>query len=188
LDVATLDGAIEQAENYDHTVQLVRTRKANVISRGKVGSEFQAQQMARLAQWARLAQMARLAQWARQQAPLAQQQVPLAQQQVPLARQQVPLAQQQVPLAQQQVPLAQQQVPLPVLELSVPVLSVLELSVLSQVIPQMESPEALKFRPSRHRCSCCWSQKCRLECPKHPLCTSVQPAPKRKSTAIPRPP
>jgi hypothetical protein len=159
LDGATLDGAIEQAENYDHKVQLVRTRKAKVISRGKVGSEFQAQQMARLAQWARLTQ------WAKQQAPLARQQVPL-------------------PALELELPVLE----LSVLELSVLELPVLELPVLSQVIPQMESPEALKFRPSRHRCSCSWSQKCRLECPEHPLCTSVQPAPKRKSTAIPRPP
>jgi hypothetical protein len=77
---------------------------------------------------------------------------------------------------------------LPVLELPVLELPVLELPVLSQVIPQMESPEALKFRPSRHRCSCSWSQKCRLECPEHPLYTSVQPTLRRKSTAIPRPP
>jgi hypothetical protein len=164
LDGATLDGAIEQAENYDHKVQLVRTRKAKVISRGKVGSEFQAQQMARLAQWARLTQ------WAKQQAPLARQQVPL------------PALELELPVLELSV------LELSVLELSVLELSVLELPVLSQVIPQMESPEALKFRPSRHRCSCSWSQKCRLECPEHPLCTSVQPAPKRKSTAIPRPP
>jgi hypothetical protein len=171
-----LDGAIEQAENYDHKVQLVRTRKAKVISRGKVGSEFQAQQMARLAQWARLTQ------WAKQQAPLARQQVPLPALELELELPVLELSVLELSVLELSV------LELSVLELSVLELPVLELPVLSQVIPQMESPEALKFRPSRHRCSCSWSQKCRLECPEHPLCTSVQPAPKRKSTAIPRPP
>jgi hypothetical protein len=79
---------------------------------------------------------------------------------------------------------------LPVLELPVLELPVLELPVLDLPVlemPPAESPEALKFHPSHHRCSCSWSQKCRLECPEHPLCTSVQPVPRRRSTARPRP-